>query len=228
MKKSFGKVLIINDDIYGNELIDNYLKFLGYKTKIVLDGNEAKSIFLKYSPNIILLELVTKNFSGMDFLKWIRKQSDIPIIVTTGNTSMFDKLLAFDIGVDDYIVKPFEVKELVARMKAITRRCSIETKETETISLYDLSVDLNNYEVIFKGNVINLPPKEFELLVFLINNPNKVFTRQKLLDEIWGINYKGDFRTIDVHIKRLREKFEPNENYKIVTLWRKGYKFETK
>lgn len=228
MDKSFGKVLIINNDIYSNDLMDDYLRLSGYKTKIVLDGNDAKSVFLKYVPNIILLDLLTKNLNGMDFLKWIRKQSNIPIIVVTSNNCLFDKVLAFDIGADDYILKPFKVEELLARMKAIMRRCSIESNKTDIISISDLSVNLSTYEVLFKGNIINLPPKEFELLVFLINNPNKVFTRQELLDEIWGNDYKSDCRTIDVHIKRLREKFEPNENYKIITLWRKGYKFQIK
>ncbi|MBZ9690010.1 response regulator transcription factor [Clostridium sp. M14] len=228
MDKSFGKVLIINNDIYSNDLMDDYLKLSGYKTKIVLDGNDAKSVFLKYAPNIILLDLLTKNLNGMDFLKWIRKQSNIPIIVVTSNNYLFDKILAFDIGADDYILKPFKAEELLARMKAIMRRCSIESNKTDIISISDLSVNLSTYEVLFKGNIINLPPKEFELLVFLINNPNKVFTRKELLDEIWGNDYKSDCRTIDVHIKRLREKFEPNKNYKIITLWRKGYKFQIK
>ncbi|NFU00081.1 response regulator transcription factor, partial [Clostridium botulinum] len=221
MDKSFGKVLIINNDIYSNDLMDDYLRLSGYKTKIVLDGNDAKSVFLKYVPNIILLDLLTKNLNGMDFLKWIRKQSNIPIIVVTSNNCLFDKVLAFDIGTDDYILKPFKAEELLARMKAIMRRCSIESNKTDIISISDLSVNLSTYEVLFKGNIINLPPKEFELLVFLINNPNKVFTRKELLDEIWGNDYKSDCRTIDVHIKRFREKFEPNDNYKIITLWRK-------
>ncbi|AOR22334.1 response regulator transcription factor [Clostridium taeniosporum] len=228
MDKAFGKVLIIDDDIYNNEIIESHLKLSGYKTKIILNGEKAKSTFLKYLPNIVLLDLLTKNFDGIDFLKWVRKQSNIPIIIITKNASLFDKILAFDVGADDYILKPFEVKELVARIKAITRRCSIENNEKDIISIYDLSIDLDKYEVIFKGSSINLPPKEFELLAFFINNPNKIFTRQKLLDEVWGYDYEGDSRTVDVHIKRLREKFEPNENYKIVTFWRKGYKFEIK
>ncbi|NFL86839.1 response regulator transcription factor [Clostridium botulinum] len=228
MNKSFGKVLIVNDDKDSNELINNYLKLSDYKIKIVLDGNDAKSMFLKYAPNVILVDLLTKNLNGMDFLKWIRKQSNIPMIVVTSNNCLFDKVLAFDIGADDYILKPFKVEELLARMKAIIRRCSIESDKSDTISISDLSVNLSTYEVFLKGNIINLPPKEFELLVFLLKNTNKVFTRKELLDEIWGNHNKSDCRTVDVHIKRLREKFEPNENYKIVTLWRKGYKFQTK
>lgn len=226
MNKSVGKVLIIDDDRYNNDIVYEHLNLLGYKIKIIIDASKYKTEFFKYAPNIILVDLFTKNFNGIEFLKWVRTKSNIPIIIMSKNTSLFDKVLALDVGADDYILKPFYVEELVARIKAITRRYNLENNKKDTISLSDIIIDLDKYEVNFKGNIIKLPPKEFELLIFFINNPNKLFTRKELLDEIWGTDYTKDYRTIDVHIKRLREKFEPNEQYKIVTLWRKGYKFE--
>lgn len=220
------KVLIVDDDENISEVIDMYLKSSGYSTKIALNGKEAQRLYLDYNPDMVLLDVMIPYIDGIDILKWIRKQKETPVIIITSNGDTFDKVLALEIGADDYIVKPFEPKELLARVKAVLRRYSSENVENEIIKLSNLSIDSTSYKVIYNGKEMKMPPKEFELLYYLANNKNKVFTRKQLLCEVWGYEYPGDSRTVDVHIKRLREKLSNDERWKIETVWGVGYKFE--
>jgi DNA-binding response OmpR family regulator len=220
------KVLIVDDDENISEVIDMYLKSSGYSTKIALNGKEAQELYLDYNPDIVLLDVMIPYIDGIDILKWIRKQKETPVIMITAKGDTFDKVLALEIGADDYIVKPFEPKELLARVKAVLRRYSSENMKDEVIRLSDLSIDSMSYKVIYNGEEVKMPPKEFELLYYLANNRNKVFTRDQLLCEVWGYDYPGDSRTVDVHIKRLREKLSGGEQWEIQTVWGVGYKFE--
>jgi DNA-binding response OmpR family regulator len=220
------KVLIVDDDENISEVIDMYLKSSGYSTKIALNGKEAQELYLNYNPDIVLLDVMIPYIDGIDILKWIRKQKETPVIMITAKGDTFDKVLALEIGADDYIVKPFEPKELMARVKAVLRRYSSENIKNEIIKLSDLSIDSISYKVICNGEEIKMPPKEFELLYYLASNRNKVFTRDQLLCEVWGYDYPGDSRTVDVHIKRLREKLSGGEQWEIQTVWGVGYKFE--
>jgi DNA-binding response OmpR family regulator len=220
------KVLIVDDDENISEVIDMYLKSSGYSTKIALNGKEAQELYLDYNPDIVLLDVMIPYIDGIDILKWIRKQNETPVIMITAKGDTFDKVLALEIGADDYIVKPFEPKELVARVKAVLRRYSSENVKTEVIKLSDLSIDSTSYKVMHNGEEIKMPPKEFELLYYLASNKNKVFTRDQLLCEVWGYDYPGDSRTVDVHIKRLREKLSGGQQWEIQTVWGVGYKFE--
>jgi DNA-binding response OmpR family regulator len=220
------KVLIVDDDENISEVIDMYLKSSGYSTKIALNGKEAQELYLDYNPDIVLLDVMIPYIDGIDILKWIRKQKETPVIMITAKGDTFDKVLALEIGADDYIVKPFEPKELLARVKAVLRRYSSENMKDEVIRLSDISIDSMSYKVIYNGEEVKMPPKEFELLYYLANNRNKVFTRDQLLCEVWGYDYPGDSRTVDVHIKRLREKLSGGEQWEIQTVWGVGYKFE--
>jgi DNA-binding response OmpR family regulator len=220
------KVLIVDDDENISEVIDMYLKSSGYSTKIALNGKEAQELYLDYNPDIVLLDVMIPYIDGIDILKWIRKQNETPVIMITAKGDTFDKVLALEIGADDYIVKPFEPKELVARVKAVLRRYSSENVKNEVIKLSDLSIDSTSYKVMHNGEEIKMPPKEFELLYYLASNRNKVFTRDQLLCEVWGYDYPGDSRTVDVHIKRLREKLSGGQQWEIQTVWGVGYKFE--
>jgi len=222
------KVLIVDDDENISEVINMYLKSSGYSTKIALNGKRAQELYLEYNPDIVLLDVMIPYIDGVDVLKWIRKQKETPVIMITAKGDTFDKVLALEIGADDYIVKPFEPKELLARVKAVLRRYSPENVKNEIIKLSDLVVDSTSYKVIYNGEEIKMPPKEFELLYYLANNRNKVFTREQLLREVWGYDYPGDSRTVDVHIKRLREKLNGGEQWEIETVWGVGYKFEVK
>ena len=169
------------------------------------------------------------NISGIDVLKWVRKESGIPVIMLTAKGDTFDKVLALELGADDYIVKPFEPKELMARIKAVMRRYVVDNNEDEKkLQFSNMIIDSKSYEVIYDGNEVKMPPKEFELLYYLAKNKNKVFTREQLLCEVWGYDYPGDSRTVDVHIKRLRSKIKGGENWNIETVWGVGYKFEVK
>ena len=165
---------------------------------------------------------------GIDVLKWIRKEKETPVIMLTARGETFDKVLALELGADDYVVKPFEPKELVARVKAVMRRYNADTAVKETLVFSDLSIDVNSYKVIYKDEEIKMPPKEFELLYYLASNKNRVFTREQLLCEVWGYDYPGDSRTVDVHVKRLREKLQNGEGWDLQTVWGVGYKFEVK
>lgn len=221
-----GKVLIVDDDENISEVINMYLKSSGYNTRIALNGKEAQEVYLEYKPDIVLLDVMIPYIDGIDVLKWIRKQEETPVIMITAKGDTFDKVLALELGADDYIVKPFEPKELLARVKAVLRRYSSESVKSEIIKLSDLSIDSTSYKVIYNGEDIKMPPKEFELLYYLASNKNKVFTREQLLCEVWGYDYPGDSRTVDVHIKRLREKLSGGEEWEIETVWGVGYKFE--
>lgn len=226
MERFSGKVLIVDDDENISEVINMYLKSSGYDTKIALNGKEAQDMYLDYNPDLVLLDVMIPYIDGIDVLKWMRKQGETPVIMITAKGDTFDKVLALELGADDYIVKPFEPKELLARVKAVLRRYSTDAVKSEVIKLSDLLIDSMSYKVTYNGEDVKMPPKEFELLYYLASNKNKVFTREQLLCEVWGYDYPGDSRTVDVHIKRLREKLSSGETWEIQTVWGVGYKFE--
>ena len=227
------KILIVDDDEHISELISLYLTKEFYDTKIVYDGEEALRQFRHFSPNLILLDLMLPGIDGYQVCREIRQQSNVPIIMLSAKGEVFDKVLGLELGADDYIIKPFDSKELVARVKAVLRRYqpaqASQTKPTGKYVEYpDLTINLTNYSVVYKGKTVDMPPKELELLYFLASSPNQVFTREQLLDHIWGYEYIGDTRTVDVHIKRLREKIKDHASWAISTVWGIGYKFEVK
>lgn len=227
------KILIVDDDEHISELISLYLTKEFYDTKIVYDGEEALRQFRLFSPNLILLDLMLPGIDGYQVCREIRQQSNVPIIMLSAKGEVFDKVLGLELGADDYIIKPFDSKELVARVKAVLRRYQpAQAAQTKPAGKYveyqDLTINLTNYSVVYKGKTVDMPPKELELLYFLASSPNQVFTREQLLDHIWGYEYIGDTRTVDVHIKRLREKIKDHANWSISTVWGIGYKFEVK
>lgn len=227
------KILIVDDDENIAELISLYLMKECYDTKIVHDGEEAIKVFEDFNPNLILLDLMLPGIDGYQVCRQIRLKSNVPIIMLSAKGEIFDKVLGLELGADDYMIKPFDSKELVARAKAVMRRFNPAPTNTTAqsgnfVEYPNLSINLTNYSVIYMGNTIDMPPKELELLYFLASSPNQVFTREQLLDHIWGYEYIGDTRTVDVHIKRLREKIKDNENWAIGTVWGIGYKFEVK
>ena len=228
MDDKLGKVLIVDDDIHINELIDMYLQSGGYSTKKCFNGNDACNIVTTEDIGLVILDVMLPGKDGIDVLKHIRKNSDIPVIMLTAKGEVFDKVLALELGADDYMVKPFDPKELLARVKAVTRRYAVDNQSKDVIKYSDLTIDIGAYEVTYKGKNVKLAPKELELLHFMANNPNKVFTREQLLCEVWGYDYPGDSRTVDVHIKRLREKISGGDEWQIETVWGVGYKFEVK
>ena len=228
MESLSDKILIVDDDENISEILNMYLESSGYTTKIASTGKRAQEVFLEYNPNLVLLDVMIPGIDGIDVLKWVRKQGEVPVIMLTAKGDTFDKVLALELGADDYIVKPFEPKELLARVKAVLRRYSADNAKSEIIKLSDLSIDPTSYKVIFNKEDIKMPPKEFELLYYLAKNKNRVFTREQLLCEVWGYDYPGDSRTVDVHIKRLREKLTSGEEWQIETVWGVGYKFEVK
>ena len=223
-----GKILIVDDDENICEVIKMYLESANYDTRIANNGKVAEEIFLDYKPDLVLLDVMLPHIDGIDVLKWIRRESEIPVIMLTAKGETFDKVLALEIGADDYVVKPFEPKELVARVKAVMRRYTVDSTSKETLYFTDLTIDANSYGVTYKGAEIKMPPKEFELLYYLALNKNRVFTREQLLCEVWGYDYPGDSRTVDVHVKRLREKLQGGLNWQLETVWGVGYKFEVK
>ena len=226
------KILIVDDDNNIAELISLYLTKECYDTKIVNDGEEALHAFEHYNPNLILLDLMLPGIDGYQVCREIRTKSNVPIIMLSAKGEIFDKVLGLELGADDYILKPFDSKELVARVKAVLRRFQPAKTESDVelkcAEYPDLTVNLSNYSVMYKGHPIDMPPKELELLYFLAASPNQVFTREQLLDHIWGYEYIGDTRTVDVHVKRLREKIKDHETWSIATVWGIGYKFEVK
>ena len=227
------KILIVDDDEHISELISLYLTKEFYDTKIVYDGEEALRQFRLFSPNLILLDLMLPGIDGYQVCREIRQQSNVPIIMLSAKGEVFDKVLGLELGADDYIIKPFDSKELVARVKAVLRRYQpAQAAQTKPAGKYveyqDLTINLTNYSVVYKGKTVDMPPKELELLYFLASSPNQVFTREQLLDHIWGYDYIGDTRTVDVHIKRLREKIKDHASWAISTVWGIGYKFEVK
>ena len=227
------KILIVDDDEHISELISLYLTKEFYDTKIVYDGEEALRQFRLVSPNLILLDLMLPGIDGYQVCREIRQQSNVPIIMLSAKGEVFDKVLGLELGADDYIIKPFDSKELVARVKAVLRRYQpAQASQTKPAGKYveypDLTINLTNYSVVYKEKTVDMPPKELELLYFLASSPNQVFTREQLLDHIWGYEYIGDTRTVDVHIKRLREKIKDHASWAISTVWGIGYKFEVK
>lgn len=228
MEGSIGKILIVDDDENICEVLKMYIENAGYATKVCYDGKSAQEIFMEYKPDLVLLDIMLPYVDGIDVLKWIRKDNKTPVIMLTAKGETFDKVLGLELGADDYVVKPFEPKELVARMKAVLRRYNMDCENKEILTLDALTIDVNSYNVIYKGEEIKMPPKEFELLYYLASNRNRVFTREQLLCEVWGYDYPGDSRTVDVHIKRLREKLQGGANWQIETVWGVGYKFEVK
>lgn len=228
MESKFGKILVVDDDENICEIIDMYLNNTGYETRKCYNGKEVRIAFDEFKPQLILLDIMLPGMDGIEVLKNIRRDSNIPIIMLTAKGDIFDKVLALELGADDYIVKPFEPKELLARVKAVMRRYNYEDDNSGLIKFNDLSIDADSYNVVYKEEEVKMPPKEFELLHYLATNKNKVFTREQLLCEVWGYDYPGDSRTVDVHIKRLREKISGGENWQIETVWGVGYKFEVK
>ncbi len=230
------KVLIVDDDENIAELISLYLIKECYETMIVNDGESALKAFPEFKPNIILLDLMLPGMDGYQVCRELRSTSQVPIIMLSAKGEIFDKVLGLELGADDYMIKPFDSKELVARVKAVLRRyqqpaapaVSSSEQQGEFVEYPDLVVNLTNYSVLYKGHSVEMPPKELELLYFLASSPNQVFTREQLLDHIWGYEYVGDTRTVDVHIKRLREKIKDHSGWALTTVWGIGYKFEVK
>ncbi len=226
------KILIVDDDANICELLRLYLEKDGFDTEFVTDGFKALDVFKTVNPDLVLLDIMLPGMDGWQVCREIRKISQIPIIMLTAKSETFDKVLGLELGADDYITKPFETKEVVARIKAVLRRSAPQGDNTEGIKeiSYDkLTVNLNNYELTVNGVVVPTPPKELELIFHLASNPNRVYTRDQLLDEVWGFECYVDSRTVDVHIKRLREKLEGvSDKWEIETVWSKGYKFKTK
>ena len=228
------KILIVDDDNNIAELISLYLTKECYDTKIVNDGEQALIAFEHYKPNMLLLDLMLPGIDGYQVCREIRAKSDVPIIMLSAKGEVFDKVLGLELGADDYILKPFVSKELVARVKAVLRRFQPAKPEAyasvdiKCVEYPGLIVNLSNSSVTYDGQQIDMPPKELELLYFLASSPNQVFTREQLLDNIWGYEYVGDTRTVDVHVKRLREKIKDKPTWRIATVWGIGYKFEVK
>lgn len=225
------KILIADDDRNICELLKIYLEKEGCNVVLAGDGEEALSKFETEEPDIILLDVMMPRLDGWQVCRELRKKSDCPIIMITAKGETFDKVLGLELGADDYVVKPFEPKEIVARVKAVLRRTGKANAENDKkeVSFDKLTVNMTKYELKVDGKVIDTPPKELELLFHLASNPNRVYTRDQLLDEVWGFEYYGDSRTVDVHVKRLREKLEGvSEKWSLKTVWGVGYKFETK
>lgn len=228
-RTSMLKILVVDDDTNISELISLYLNKEGYETREVANGKLAVEVFKEYRPDLVLLDIMLPGMDGYDVCKEIRKNSRTPVIMLTAKGEVFDKVLGLELGADDYMVKPFDPKELMARVKAVLRRNVLPVVEEKTrnrIVLDELIIDKDNYSVTYQGNLVELPPKELEVLYFLASHPKQVFTREQLLDKIWGYDFVGDTRTVDVHIKRLRDKFEGEHSWSIKTVWGVGYKFE--
>ena len=229
------KIMIVDDDNNIAELISLYLTKECFECKIVNDGEEALSVFPSFQPNLILLDLMLPGMDGYQVCREIRHKSNIPIIMLSAKGEVFDKVLGLELGADDYVMKPFDSKELVARVKAVLRRYQAGAKpevpqadKGKCVEYPGIEINLTNYSVIVDGKTVEMPPKELELLYFLASSPNQVFTREQLLDQIWGYEYIGDTRTVDVHIKRLREKIKDHNGWSLSTVWGIGYKFEVK
>lgn len=218
------KIYIVDDDTNISELLKLYFEKENYKVNTFDTGRKAIEAIDKFAPDIILLDIMMPDMDGFDVLREVRKTSKIPVIMLTAKGDTFDKVLGLELGADDYVVKPFEPKELLARVKAVIRRIGDKSND-DLVTIPNLTVDQAQYTVIYHDKVLQLPPKEFELLNFLIKHPNRVFTREQLLEQIWSFDYFGDTRTVDVHIKRLREKFTEKDPWEIKTVWGVGYKF---
>ena len=224
------KILVVDDDVNICELLRLYLEKDGYTVTIANDGESAVKTFNEIQPDLMLLDIMLPKLDGWQVCREIRKFSDKPIIMLTAKGETFDKVLGLELGADDYVVKPFDAKEIVARVKAVLRRTSGNTSsEIKQVEFDKLRINLTNYELWVDSKRVDTPPKELELIFHLASNPNRVFTRDQLLDEVWGFDYYGDSRTVDVHVKRLREKLEGiSDKWELKTVWSVGYKFETK
>ena len=227
---SAGKILVVDDDQNICELLRLYIEKENFEVAVANDGRRALELFDSFSPDLILLDIMLPELDGWQVCREIRKKSQCPIIMLTAKGEVFDKVLGLELGADDYVVKPFETKEVVARIKAVLRRMGKNAADTVKEVKYDkLSINLTNYELKVKGVQVDTPRKEMELIYHLASNPNQVFTRDQLLDEVWGFDYYGDSRTVDVHVKRLREKLEgASDKWALKTVWGVGYKFEVK
>ena len=224
------KILIVDDDQNICELLRLYIEKEGYTAVLAYDGQAALTQFNNTSPDLVLLDIMLPKLDGWQVCREIRKTSDTPIIMLTAKGEVFDKVLGLELGADDYVTKPFETKEIIARIKAVLRRSNMQNNSDVCEVKYDkLTINLTNYELIVDGVAVDTPPKELELLYHLASNPNRVYTRDQLLDEVWGFDYYGDSRTVDVHVKRLREKLEnTSDRWTLKTVWGVGYKFEAK
>lgn len=229
------KILIVDDDSNIAELISLYLTKEFFQCEMAEDGEVALQKYAEFQPDLVLLDIMLPGMDGYDVCREIRKQASTPIIMLSAKGEVFDKVLGLELGADDYIIKPFDTKEMVARVKAVLRRYTPdsvvkeETPEEDTgdkLAYTDLTISISNYSVTYMGNTVEMPPKELELLHFLASHPNQVFTREQLLDRIWGYEYVGETRTVDVHIKRLREKIKDHNEWALSTVWGIGYKFE--
>ncbi len=225
------KILIVDDDTNICELLRLYIEKEGFNVIIANDGAAAVKLFREQQPDLMLLDIMLPKLDGWQVCREIRKTSDKPIIMLTAKGETFDKVLGLELGADDYIVKPFDTKEVVARIKAVLRRSSatVPVASVQEVQYDRLLINLTNYELRVNGVQVDTPPKEMELIYHLASNPNRVYTRDQLLDEVWGFDYYGDSRTVDVHVKRLREKLEGvSDKWELRTVWGVGYKFETK
>ena len=224
------KILVVDDDNNICELLRLYLEKEGYNVSIANTGMQAVKMFAEHQPDLMLLDIMLPVLDGWQVCREVRKFSDRPIIMLTAKGETFDKVLGFELGADDYVVKPFDAKEVLARVRAVLRRSGgSQPTDVKEVSYDKLVINLTNYELRVDGKKIDTPPKEMELLYHLASNPDRVFTRDQLLDEVWGFDYYGDSRTVDVHVKRLREKLEGvSDKWELKTVWSVGYKFETK
>ena len=230
VKKMASKILIVDDDSNICELLRLYLEKDGFDTIIAVDGESAVRLANTEKPDLMLLDIMLPKMDGWQVCREIRKTSELPIIMLTAKGETFDKVLGLELGADDYVSKPFDTKEVVARVKAVLRRTSSNNlSDVKEVKFDNLVINLTNYELVVNGVSIDTPPKELELIYHLASNPNRVYTRDQLLDEVWGFDYYGDSRTVDVHVKRLREKLEGvSTNWSLKTVWGVGYKFEVK
>ena len=223
-------ILVVDDDPNIAQLVKLYLEKEGYEVNVETRGDDAVAAFQKNPPNLMLLDIMLPGMDGWQVCRAIRQTSSIPIIMLSAKDETFDKVLGLELGADDYITKPFEGKELAARVKAVLRRAGPSETEKDILSFPGLSISLEKYEVYYQGKLLDMPPKELEVLYFLASHQNRVFTREQLLEQVWGFDFFGDSRTVDVHIKRLREKLQDSEalGWQIRTVWGVGYKFEVK
>lgn len=224
------RILIVDDDPNISRLVSLYLEKEGYETECIDRGDKALEAFRHRPPGLVLLDVMLPGMDGYQVLREIRKISNLPVVMLTAKDETFDEVLGLELGADDYITKPFDPKKLVARVKAVTRRTQVSSAPEQELAFNNLVINHTTYTVIYNGKEIDLPPKEFEVLYYLASNANHVFTRDQLLEQIWGFDFYGDFRTVDVHIKRLREKLEGCKafGWEIRTVWSVGYKFEVK
>ena len=221
-------ILIVDDEQPIVDILVYNLKKEGYNTIEASDGITAINVALEQKPDLILLDIMLPKLDGLSVCKRIKNSLNVPILMLTAKDGEIDKILGLELGADDYIVKPFDPKELLARVKAVSRRYTVDNQSKDIIKYEDLTIDIGAYEVIYKGNIVRLAPKELELFHFMASNPNKVFTREQLMFEVWGYDYPGDSRTVDVHVKRLREKIKGGKEWELQTVWGVGYKFEVR